>query len=93
MAIETGIDAQKSTGSIPHKGGISRKHVMATVREVAAHLILLPMAFVFLLPFLWMISTSLKSKTQLYVFPPVWIPNPVEWINYPNTVVYVPFFN
>jgi len=92
MAIETGIDAQKSTGSIPTKSGISRKRVMSTLREFAAHIILLPMAFVFLLPFLWMLSTSLKSKPQLYVFPPIWIPNPLEWANYPNTVVYIPFF-
>src|SRR4029078_8433823 len=92
MAIETGIEPQKATTSLPSKKGISQKHFRAALREVGAHIVLLPRAFVLLLPFLAMLSTSLKRKTQLYAYPPVWIPNPFEWSNYPNTVVYIPFF-
>jgi ABC-type glycerol-3-phosphate transport system permease component len=36
----------------------------------------------FLLPFLWMVSTSLKDPGQVLTFPPVWIPHPVRWDNY-----------
>ena len=32
-----------------------------------------------LVPFVWMISTSLKTPGQLFEFPPEWIPNPVAW--------------
>ncbi|MBX3054630.1 MAG: carbohydrate ABC transporter permease [Caldilineaceae bacterium] len=39
-----------------------------------------------------MLSTSLKTDQQLYVYPPQWIPNPFNWANYPNTVVYITFF-
>jgi len=92
MAVETGIEPQTATTSLPSKKGVRRKHVKAALREVGAHIVLLPMAFVFLIPFLWMLSTSLKTKPQLATYPPIWIPNPVEWANYPNTVVYVPFF-
>ena len=35
-----------------------------------------------LLPFLWMISTSLKEANLVYTIPPQWIPDPVDWQNY-----------
>jgi multiple sugar transport system permease protein len=56
------------------------------------HILLIPAAVVFLLPLLWMLSTSLKPDSQLYSYPPIWIPHPLQWINYPKTVTYVPFF-
>lgn len=34
------------------------------------------------LPFLWMLSTSLKEATLVYTIPPQWIPRPVDWRNY-----------
>lgn len=37
-----------------------------------------------LVPFLWMISTSLKTPSQLYVFPPTFIPDPIAPENYLN---------
>jgi len=45
-----------------------------------------------MLPFLWMLSTSLKPDTQFYSYPPVWIPNPLQWSNYPDAVTYISFF-
>lgn len=62
------------------------------LRGILIHLILIPAALVFLLPFLWMISTSLKPDAQLYAYPPIWIPNPLQWSNYPKSVSFVPFF-
>ena len=35
-----------------------------------------------LVPFAWMISTSLTAKDQLFVYPPQVIPNPIVWRNY-----------
>src|SRR6266545_6658328 len=62
------------------------------IRSILIHAALVPAAAVFLLPFLWMISTSLKSDAQLFAYPPIWIPNPLQWANYPRAVTYVPFF-
>ena len=46
----------------------------------------------FALPFLWLLSTSLKSPQQLFRLPPEWIPNPVVWANYPRALTAIPFF-
>jgi ABC-type glycerol-3-phosphate transport system permease component len=37
-----------------------------------------------LIPFLWMISTSLKSNAQVFLYPPIWIPDPIKWSNFPD---------
>lgn len=36
----------------------------------------------FVLPWVWMISTSLKNPDELAVYPIIWIPDPVRWDNY-----------
>jgi multiple sugar transport system permease protein len=61
-------------------------------RHIMTHAVLLPAAAIFLLPFIWMLSTSLKSDAQLFAYPPVWLPNPLQWQNYPRAVSYIPFF-
>lgn len=33
-------------------------------------------------PFVWMLSTSLKEANLVYQIPPQWIPDPVDWENY-----------
>jgi multiple sugar transport system permease protein len=56
------------------------------------YLFLIVSGSLFLIPFLWMISTSLKPDTQLFVNPPIWIPKPFQWENYYRALTTVPFF-
>ncbi|CAN5415574.1 carbohydrate ABC transporter permease [soil metagenome] len=35
-----------------------------------------------LFPFFWMVTTSLKNNTEVFLYPPTWIPNPFQWSNY-----------
>lgn len=44
-----------------------------------------------ILPFLWMISTSLKEPQAIYTFPPKWIPDPVIFKSYIKVWKIVPF--
>jgi ABC-type glycerol-3-phosphate transport system permease component len=44
-----------------------------------------------LFPVFWMVSTSLKEKAQIFRYPPVWIPSPFVWSNYPDALNSVPF--
>jgi multiple sugar transport system permease protein len=34
------------------------------------------------LPFLWMVSSSLKPISEIYVFPPSFVPESIQWSNY-----------
>jgi len=49
-------------------------HASQSTRLSAAHLALLAGSFLFLIPFAWLLSTSLKTDEEQAVFPPVWIP-------------------
>jgi len=46
------------------------------------YLILSIIALIFLAPFVWLVSASLKNTTQYYADPIQWIPNPFVWSNY-----------
>jgi multiple sugar transport system permease protein len=59
--------------------------------RVAAYIALLLGSVIMLAPVFWMVSTSLKERAQIFRYPPVWIPNPFVWSNYPDALNAVPF--
>lgn len=60
-------------------------------RRAAAHVVLAAAGSLFFLPFFWLVSTSLKELDQIFRLPPIWIPNPIRWQNYPEALTYFPF--
>lgn len=50
--------------------------------KIAAYVFLGIGALVMLIPFIWMVSTSLKDQQQLFAWPPKWFPDPFVWSNY-----------
>jgi multiple sugar transport system permease protein len=55
------------------------------------HLALLTVGIIFLLPFAWSISTSLKPMQDLFRVTPNLIPSEVRWQNYGDVLNTVPF--
>ena len=58
---------------------------------LALHLALIAGSVVMLLPFAWMLSTSLKTPAETFTYPPIWIPRTIAWDNYARTVAAMPF--
>lgn len=54
---------------------------------LSKHLLLLPLTLLFLFPWYWMITTSLKTPEQILQLPPQWIPNPITFQAYPEALV------
>lgn len=52
------------------------------MRRSVSHVVLALGALVMLLPFVWMISTSVKPTDQLFTVPPTWLPRPIQLDNY-----------
>jgi multiple sugar transport system permease protein len=77
MTTET--SAQTLTYDDPYA---QRRHIQALVSRIVIYGLLLLGAVVILVPFLWVISTSLKTEKQLFAWPPQWIPDPVAFENY-----------
>jgi multiple sugar transport system permease protein len=61
------------------------------IGHLALHVILMAGSVVMLLPFAWMLSTSLKEPREIFTYPPVWIPSSIAWENYATTVSVMPF--
>ncbi len=54
------------------------------IGEILKYVLLLVLAFSFLLPFIWMFTSALKDSSQVFTVPPTWIPSPALWENFYN---------
>jgi multiple sugar transport system permease protein len=72
---------------------IVQERVLPLLGRAALYALLIVLSLLFLLPFIWMISTSLKTDPQVYRVPPIWIPNPMRWLNYPEALTSLPFLS
>jgi len=55
-------------------------------QRLLAHLALAMVCVGFGLPFVWMLSTSLKTLDKTAEYPPRFVPSPVQWNNYAQVV-------
>lgn len=62
-----------------------------TLLRILTYAIILIGAAIVLTPFAWMISTSLKAESRLFIYPPEWIPTPPQWQNYTDAWRALPF--
>ncbi|MGG3509325.1 carbohydrate ABC transporter permease [Paenibacillus lautus] len=58
---------------------------------VVLHIVLIIGACMMALPFVWMVLSSLKDLSQVFVVPPKWIPDPFIWSNYKDSLTALPF--
>ncbi len=63
-----------------------------TLSKLATTIVLAGGGLIMTLPFFWLISSSLKAPSKIYVFPPQFIPNPIRWQNYVEVFNAVPVF-
>src|SRR5437868_7265256 len=61
------------------------------IAAIVKYLVTAGFSVAYLLPFLWLLSSSLKSEGQEFVLPPQWWPRPFEWSNFPGVFSYIPF--
>src|SRR4051812_19041922 len=87
------MQADQAVSSIPNRAVVRPRTIKVgdLVRHLATHLILIVGAVIMVIPFVWMVSTSFKELSQVFVYPPEWIPAPFVWTNYPEAFRAVPF--
>ena len=66
-------------------------HFWGWMGEIGKYILLLILALTFLLPFVWMFTSSLKDANQVFSVPPIWFPNPALWENFYNSWTAWPF--
>ena len=86
-----------TTTAPPYTGVIdSRRYKRAKIMRQIGHTVLVyalsvPLGLLFVLPFIWMLSTSLKPLKEIFLFPPVWIPPVLHFENYTEALALAPF--
>lgn len=65
--------------------------ILRFIGRVLLYLIITAGAVIFIMPLIWMISTSLKPDHQLYNIPIIWIPEEFDWQNYSDGWRVLPF--
>ncbi|MCS7367494.1 MAG: carbohydrate ABC transporter permease [archaeon YNP-WB-062] len=69
----------------------NRKNLQEVIGDIGAYIILSIFGVIMLLPFLWMVSTSLKPPDEVFTFPPEFIPKHIAWDNYRRALEQIPF--
>lgn len=79
MLLETARPAARRTR---HNLTAAQAERIRRVRRTGAYLLLIVATAVFVLPFLWMVTTSLKSDAENMAFPPQFLPDSFHFENY-----------
>ena len=80
----TATSVHVETAAVPATDTIRRARPLTLTLSTAA---LIVISVIYLTPFVWMVSTSFKTAMQAIASPPVLIPNPLVWANYPDAFV------
>jgi ABC-type sugar transport system, permease component len=70
---------------------LKRTSVRRRVGNILGFILASVLGLLFVVPFLWMISTSLKDLSEVYAFPPRLLPEVFKWSNYADAWNAVPF--
>ncbi len=76
MATEAGVIVSRPAQTKTYR---SKRRILPTI---FFSVLLIAGSVVFILPFMWMLSTSLKESGRVFMYPPQWIPEPIIWENY-----------
>ena len=63
----------------------------ARLGALGVYLLLLAGSVVMLIPLAWLVRSSVMGLSQIFIFPPEWLPDPWRWDNYPKALTTIPF--
>jgi multiple sugar transport system permease protein len=67
------------------------RRIGGITRDTLSYIVLSAITIAMAVPFVWMISSSLKAQGYIFIYPPQWIPNPIRWQNYIDVMRQMPF--
>lgn len=59
--------------------------------RIFIYTLIIVLSIILLIPFFWLVSSSLKVEYEMFIFPPKWIPDPPRWENYVQAWKSLPF--
>lgn len=83
------LNQSAAAPALVQESGLRPGH--ANIWRTVRIIVLVVVAFFMLMPFVWLVTSSLKTQVNIFQYPPQWIPDPVMWQNYPNALTAKPF--
>lgn len=65
--------------------------VRLRLSDILLFLVLVLVAFTMVVPFVWMLSSSFKNNSEIFIYPIRWIPDPIRVSNYVKVWTKIPF--
>ncbi len=81
------MDNTKATSVTPR-----RRRSRIKLSKLASIIFLTVFAVLTLMPFVWVVSTSLRNSVQSFTVPPQWIPIDMDFTNYTRVFEEIPFW-
>lgn len=63
----------------------------SSISRIILYIVMIIASITMLIPFLWMLSASIKPEIEVFDFPIRWIPKNIKWNNYTEVFRRVPF--
>jgi multiple sugar transport system permease protein len=89
--VTESVSESRATPTTSRRQPILGQRRQHSLHMLLVYALLLVLAVTFLLPFLWMISTSLKQENEVFAYPPSFFPHSFEWRNYVKGWQILPF--
>jgi ABC-type glycerol-3-phosphate transport system permease component len=81
----------RQTGTVQRRTLSASQTSVERVRKTSAYILLVAGSAVFIIPFLWMLTTSLKTTQEVLAYPPKLLPGTPHFENYPDAWTSLPF--
>jgi multiple sugar transport system permease protein len=75
----------------PAAGPVSGGRRATRIRGIVSQVLLTVVLIIFLLPFIWMLTTALKPGNEVFTSPPTFFGTEIRWQNFVDAWTYVPF--
>ena len=88
--MSTQLSSSSARSSSPTLWGASKWKWLRRLGNGILHLVLIALGFTFLVPLLWVATTSLKTGGQVFIVPVQWLPSTPQWANYAEIFTILP---
>src|SRR5690349_20515982 len=90
MATQDAVE-QKAVVIPRRESRMRTKSARELIGKIIAYTLLTLGSILIMIPVFWMVSSALKPNSQIFLFPPQWIPNPIQWDNFVTAMTSLPF--
>lgn len=86
-------DAVQQKATVAGRRGslMQSKSALRLMNRTISYTLLIIGSILIMIPVFWMVSSALKPNYAIFVFPPQWIPNPIQWDNFVKAMTALPF--